>query len=76
MNRYTFEEQYTTFQTRGYTQEPSGAGYVGDAHALAAAHGALASLAIRARYAALAHTAVGRCLLSACLTLSARVCTR
>ena len=39
MNRYTFEEQYTTFQTRGYSQEPSGAGFVGDAHALAAARG-------------------------------------
>jgi len=39
VNRYTFEEQYATFQTRGYTQEPSGAGFVGDAHALAAAGG-------------------------------------
>jgi len=40
LQSFTFEEQYNTFHALGYTVEPSGAGYVGDAAAAALHQGA------------------------------------
>ena len=38
-DRFAFDEQYNTFQARGYGAEPSGRGFVGDAGAAASNRG-------------------------------------
>jgi pre-mRNA-processing factor 17 len=35
VDRFTFDEQYATFQAHGYGAEPSGNGFVGNVEALA-----------------------------------------